>query len=127
MLAVYHGARLIRLTRSPTWTRPEIKKIAMANPDYAPYGMAGKQALERAGLWARLESKIVLADSVGQAMLYVQKGDAEAAMVGHAIAHVPEVHVVEVDPALYDPMIQALGIVAASARPADASGSRGSS
>ena len=49
-----------------------------------------------------------------------QKGDAEAALVGRAIAGVPEVRVVEVDPKLYDPIIQALGIVAATARTADA-------
>ena len=32
-------------------TKPEVKKIALANPAFAPYGAAGKQALERAGLW----------------------------------------------------------------------------
>ncbi len=32
-------------------TKPEVHKIAIANPETAPYGMAAKQALERAGLW----------------------------------------------------------------------------
>ncbi len=53
-------------------SRPEIKRIAIANPEYAPYGVAARQALERAGLWASLEPKIVRAGSVGQAMTYVQ-------------------------------------------------------
>jgi molybdate transport system substrate-binding protein len=101
-------------------TKPELKKIALANPATAPYGKAGKQALERAGLWTRVEPKVVLADSVGQALLYAQKGDAEAALVGRAIANVSGVQIVEVDPQLYDPIVQALGIVAASARTADA-------
>jgi molybdate transport system substrate-binding protein len=92
---------------------PEIKRIAIANPDYAPYGLAARQALERAGLWSRLESKIVRANSVRQAMIYVQNGDAEAALVSHALV-APEVRVIEVDAALYDPLIQALGIVAAT-------------
>ena len=95
-------------------SRPEIKRIAIANPDYAPYGLAARQALERAGLWSSLESKIVRANSVRQAMIYVQNGDAEAALVSHALAVVPEVRVIEVDAALYDPLIQALGIVAAT-------------
>ncbi|MGA9926325.1 MAG: molybdate ABC transporter substrate-binding protein, partial [Isosphaeraceae bacterium] len=85
---------------------PEIKRIAIANPDYAPYGLAARQALERAGLWSSLESKIVRANSVRQAMIYVQNGDAEAALVSHALAVVPEVRVIEVDAALYDPLIQ---------------------
>ena len=72
-------------------TRPEVKKIALANPAIAPYGKAGKQALERAGLWDQLQPKIVIAESVRQALLYAQKGDAEAALVGRAIANVPEV------------------------------------
>ena len=101
-------------------TRPEVKKIALANPATAPYGKAGKQALENAGLWDQLQPKIVIAESVRQALLYVQKGDAEAALVGRAIANVPEVRPVEVDTQLYDPIIQALGIVAASRRSADA-------
>jgi molybdate transport system substrate-binding protein len=101
-------------------TRPEVKKIALANPSTAPYGKAGKQALERAGLWDQLQPKIVIAESVRQALLYVQKGDVEAALVGRAIANVIEVRPFEVDAQLYDPIIQALGIVAATARSADA-------
>ena len=94
-------------------SRPEIKRIAIANPDYAPYGLAARQALERAGLWSSLESKIVRANSVRQAMIHVQNGDAEAALVSHALV-AAEVRVIEVDAALYDPLIQALGIVAAT-------------
>ena len=71
-------------------------------------------------MWTKLQPKIVMAESVRQALIYAQKGDAEAALVGRAIAGVPEVRLVEVDPLLYDPIIQALGVVAASARTADA-------
>jgi molybdate transport system substrate-binding protein len=94
-------------------SRPEIKRIAIANPEYAPYGVAARQALERAGLWSSLQSKIVRANSVGQALIYVQNGDAEAALVSQALV-APEIRVIEVDAALYDPLIQALGIVAAT-------------
>jgi molybdate transport system substrate-binding protein len=119
VLAVFHehGERVRSLA---DLTKPELKKIALANPATAPYGKAGKQALERAGLWARVQRKIVPADSVGQALLYAQQGNAEAALVGRAIANVSGVQVVEVDPQLYDPIVQTLGIVAASTRAADA-------
>jgi molybdate transport system substrate-binding protein len=119
VLAVYHeqGDQVRSLA---DLTQPELKKIALANPETAPYGKAGKQALERAGLWSRLTHKIVFADSVRQALLYAQNGDAEAALVGRAIADVPGIQVVDIDPALYDPIVQALGIVTASARAVDA-------
>jgi molybdate transport system substrate-binding protein len=51
---------------------------------------------------------------------YAQKGDAEAAIVGKAIANVPEIRGVPIDPSLYDPIIQALGTVARSTRVVDA-------
>ena len=53
------------------------------------------------------------ANSVRQALIYVQNGDAEAALVSHALT-APEDHVIEVDAALYDPLIQALGIIAST-------------
>jgi molybdate transport system substrate-binding protein len=119
ILAVYHeSGDTVRSLAD--LNKPEVKKIALANPATAPYGMAGKQALERAGLWEKLQPKIVQADSVRQALLYAQKGDAEAALVGRAIATVPEIRSVDVDPGLYDPIVQALGIVAATRRSANA-------
>jgi molybdate transport system substrate-binding protein len=119
VLAVYHefGDQVRTLD---DLAGPGVRKIALANPATAPYGKAGQQALEHAGLWTRLQSKIVLAESVRQALLYAQKGDAEAALVGRAIAAVPGIRVVEVDPGLYDPIVQALGIIATTPHPADA-------
>lgn len=101
-------------------TKPAIKKIALANPATAPYGAAGKQALERAGLWAKLEPKIVPAESVRQALQFVQSGNAEAGLVGRALANLPEIQVVEVEPSLYDPIVQALGVVTRTKRTKDA-------
>ena len=94
--------------------KAEVKKVALANPEFAPYGAAGKQWLERAGLWEAVGPKVVRTESVRQALQLVQSGNAEAGLVGRAIADVPEVRIVEVDPAGYDPIVQALGVVAAT-------------
>jgi molybdate transport system substrate-binding protein len=119
VLAVFHQAG-DSIGRLEDLRKPAVKKIALANPDTAPYGKAGKQALERAGLWKQLEPKIVLAESVRQALLYVQDGNAEAGLVGRSIARVAGVRTVEIDAGLYDPIIQALGITSASSRRAGA-------
>jgi molybdate transport system substrate-binding protein len=100
--------------------KPEVKRIALANPETAPYGKAGKQALARAGLLDRLGGKIVLAESVAQALSYAQQGDAEAALIGRSIARVPEIRIVEIDAKLYDPIVQSLGILTSSHRKAQA-------
>ncbi len=100
--------------------RPEVKRIALANPETAPYGKAARQALERSGLWEPLRPRIVIAESVRQALLHAQNGNAEAALVGRAISDVPEVRSIDLDPALYDPIVQAMGIIADSSRPSEA-------
>jgi molybdate transport system substrate-binding protein len=105
-----------RVRALPDLLRAEIGKIAIAHPDYAPYGAAAKQALERVGLWAKVEPKIVRAPSVRQAMSYVQSGDADVALVSRAQADAAEVRSVVVDSALYDPLLQALGIVSTSSQ-----------
>ena len=51
-----------------------------------------------------------------QALIHAQDGDAEAALVSRALANVPEVRILDVDPSRYDPLIQAMGIVAASSQ-----------
>jgi molybdate transport system substrate-binding protein len=91
--------------------KPEVKKIALANPAFAPYGAAGKQALERAGLWDEVAPRIVQAESVRQALQFVETGNAEAGLVGKALTGGAGVRVVAIDPALYDPIIQGMGIV----------------
>ncbi len=97
-----------------------VKHVAIANPDTAPYGAAARQALERAGLWDELEPKRVQSDTVRQALQFVQTGNAEAAIVGSAIAKVDGVRSVAIGRETYDTMWQALGVTTSSKRPADA-------
>ena len=101
-------------------TNPVIKKVAIANPDIAPYGAAARQALQAVGLWDALEPKRVQAETVRQALQFVQTGNAEVALVGKAIASVPGVRSVPIDQALYDPLWQSCGVVAGSKREDDA-------
>ena len=100
--------------------KPEVKRVAIANPEVAPYGAAAKQALRRAGLWAAVEPKLAVAGSVRQALEAVRAGDAEAGLVGRALVGGEAVAVVDVDASLYDPIVQGMGIVAGSRRPGDA-------
>jgi molybdate transport system substrate-binding protein len=97
--------------------RAEIRKIAIANPEYAPYGAAARQALERAGLWSQLEPKIVRAASVRQAMQYIENGDAEVGLVSRSLLDKVDLRPRPVDPSIYDPLVQAMGIVAETRQP----------
>jgi molybdate transport system substrate-binding protein len=99
---------------------PAVRKVAIANPESAPYGRAGKQALERAGLWETVGPKVVQSESVRQALQFVETGNADAGFVGLASARAAKVQTVEVDRSLYDPIVQALGVVSRSKRADDA-------
>jgi molybdate transport system substrate-binding protein len=58
-------------------TDSKVRLVAIANPQHAPYGAAARALLERAGLWARLQPKIVLAENVRQAYEYAHTGNAD--------------------------------------------------
>src|SRR6478609_756721 len=66
-------------------TNREIEHIAIANPEHAPYGKAAKEALVSAELWAKLESKIVQAENVRQALQFAESGNADVAIVARSL------------------------------------------
>lgn len=100
---------------------PRFKKIAIANPEHAPYGKAAKQALERAGLWAQLQDRIVLGENVQATMLYARDGNADAALVAQSLAAVTTGGAsLPVDPALHAPLDQAMVACGSKAMIADA-------
>lgn len=90
---------------------PSISQVAIANPDHAPYGLAAKQALQRAGLWDRLQPKLVYAENVRQALQFVQTGNAPAGIVALSVASVAEVNWVLIDASLHEPLNQALAVI----------------
>jgi len=97
--------------------KPEIRHVAIANPEHAPYGLAAKQALQSAGLWEQIQPKLVLAENVRQALQYVQSGDAEAGIVALSVADVPEIEWTLIDEGLHAPLNQALAVMASSSQP----------
>lgn len=62
-------------------TKPEVERIAIGNPDAVPAGRYAKGALERAGLWERLQPKFVNAQNVRQVLDYVGRGEVDAGFV----------------------------------------------
>jgi molybdate transport system substrate-binding protein len=93
---------------------PNIKHVAIANPAHAPYGVAAQQALQSAGIWDKLQDKLVLGENVRQTLQYLQTGDAEVGIVALSVANVPEITWTLVDGSLHQPLDQALGVVASS-------------
>ena len=95
----------------------DIKRIAIANPAHAPYGVAAQQALQSAGIWDKLQPKLVFGENVRQTLQYVQIGEAEVGIVALSIANVSEVTWTLVDDKLHQPLDQALAVVKSSKHP----------
>jgi molybdate transport system substrate-binding protein len=64
---------------------PSVKKIAIANPQHAPYGRAAEAALRHYGLYDRVSDRLVLGENVSQAAQFVESGNAQVGFV--ALAH----------------------------------------
>lgn len=86
-----------------------IKRIALANPEHAPYGLAAKQTLEHAGLWDALRPKLVFSENVRQALQFAETGNVDVAFIAWSNVVARDAgHATLIDAALHAPLQQAL-------------------
>ncbi|MHB1004727.1 MAG: molybdate ABC transporter substrate-binding protein [Chloroflexota bacterium] len=91
--------------------RPEVRHVALANPEHAPYGRAARQALEKAGLWEKVAGKVVYGENVSQALQFVQTGNADVGIVARSLADAPAVSTLPIDDSLYTLLQQSMVVV----------------
>ncbi len=91
--------------------KPEIKKIAIANPEHAPYGQAAKQALESAGIWEQVKDKLVYGKSIQEALTFLNTGNADAGIIALSLYNKEQVNFTLVDDQLHKPLKQALAVI----------------
>lgn len=68
---------------------PAIRKIAIANPQHAPYGRAAKAALEKAGVYDKVSERLVLGENIAQTAQFVESGGADVGIVALSLAMAP--------------------------------------
>ena len=64
---------------------PSVKKIAIGNPQHAPYGRAAEAALRHYGIYDQVASRLVLGENISQAAQFVESGNAQAGLI--ALSH----------------------------------------
>ncbi|MFN7135089.1 MAG: molybdate ABC transporter substrate-binding protein [Myxococcales bacterium] len=90
-------------------TDARFKRIAIANPEHAPYGQAARDALRQAGVWDEVAPRLVFGENVRQTLQLAETGNAEAAIVALALVVNDREHPwLLVDEALHPPIDQAL-------------------
>jgi molybdate transport system substrate-binding protein len=94
---------------------PELKSIAIANPEHAPYGRAAQAALQHLGLYDTLKPKLVIAENIAQTAQYAESGNAELGFISLTSALTPQLksagHYIEVPHDAYPPILQGVIIV----------------
>jgi molybdate transport system substrate-binding protein len=90
--------------------KSDVGRIAIANPETAPYGRAAKAALIKAGLWDQVQSKIVVGENISQTAQFVERGAVDAGIVALSLVSAPRLAKVgkwkPIPEDLYPPLIQ---------------------
>lgn len=66
-----------------------LKRVAIANPDIAPYGRAARAALQAHGFWDTVKDKLVIGENVAQTAQFIQTGNAQLGIVSYATVLAP--------------------------------------
>ena len=127
-LVAYARGRIVLWTRRdsgidvtrglPVLTDAKVRRIAIANPEHAPYGRAAVAALKAATIYERVKDKFVLGENISQAAQFAQSGGADVGIIALSLAVTPTLKTygthVDVPDALYPPIEQAAVVIAAS-------------
>jgi molybdate transport system substrate-binding protein len=73
--------RWILLDPSASLNDPELKRLAIANSELAPYGRAAEEAMTALGVWDTIQPKLVRGEDVGQVFQFVSSGNADLGFV----------------------------------------------
>jgi molybdate transport system substrate-binding protein len=107
----------IRIADLTDLANSRVRRIAIANPQHAPYGLAARQALEAAGLWKTVETKLVFGENVQQAVQFVRSGSAQAGLVARSVVDTPDLQWTLVDDHLHAPLNQMAAVTARTKQP----------
>jgi molybdate transport system substrate-binding protein len=103
---------------------PAVQKIAIANPEHAPYGRAAEEALKKSGVYEAVKERLVLGENISQAAEFVESGNADAGILALSLAVSPAMQdqgrAWNIPENLYAPIQQGVVIVRAAPNPVGA-------
>jgi molybdate transport system substrate-binding protein len=106
----------VKISHIEDVTSADVKTVAIAKPDLAPYGRATVETLKSLGIWPQVEPKAVYGSNVSTAKQYAASGNADVAFIPLALVKKDEGQYIEIDERLHQPIDQALAIVKASGK-----------
>lgn len=108
------------VSRLEDLSRPDVRVIAIASPNVAPYGKAAVEVLKNAGLWNRVEPRVVYSTNINMARQFAASGNADAAFTALSLVLHESGRVIRIHQSLYSRINQAAAVVTASAKQSSA-------
>lgn len=85
-----HGSPIdLEATGIQSLVHPSVRKVAIANPQHAPYGRAAEAAMKSLGVYDRVRDRLVLGENVAQTAQFVESGAAEVGIIALSLAMAP--------------------------------------
>lgn len=101
----------LNVERLQDLARSDVKRVAIANPEHAPYGAAARQALVTAGAWSDVEPKVVFGENVRQAMQFAESGNADVAITALSLSVQSGGRWILIPENLHNPLDQSLAVI----------------
>jgi molybdate transport system substrate-binding protein len=118
VLWVANASKLNLAAGLPALLDPSVKKIAIANPQHAPYGQAAVAALQKENLYDKVRDKFVLGENISQTASFVVSGAADVGIVALSLALSPNMkdqgRYAEIPGGEYPPIAQACVVLKSS-------------
>ena len=93
---------------------PRIRRLAIAQPTHAPYGLRAREAMESAGIWEEVQPKLVFGENIAHAAQMVESGAADVGIIALSLAEFPTLaqhpHRL-IDDALHNPLTQGFVVI----------------
>lgn len=101
----------LKIDKLEDLTRADVKRIGIANPEHAPYGMAAREAMQAAGIWEALRDKLVLGENVRMTLQYAETGNVDVSIVALSLSVQSKGRWVLIPEELHKPLDQALAVI----------------
>jgi molybdate transport system substrate-binding protein len=102
---------LLKVKQIQDLAKAEVRRVAIANPDHAPYGIAAREALQSAGVWDVVKSKLVFGENIRSSLQYAQSGNVDVAISALSLSVVNPGNWVLIPETLHKPLDQMMAVV----------------
>lgn len=101
----------LRVEKLEDLARPEVERVAIANPEHAPYGVAAREALQAARVWEVVQPKCVFGENVRQTLQYAESGNVSVSIVALSLSVQSNGRWILIPEELHKPLNQAMAVV----------------